>query len=137
MTVALDSNVFIAYLARDAEFYDAANDIMQRLAGDVLQAVCSSIVFGEIVYTTRDSKSLAAVDAFFLNLTSCADKPADKLVCREAAQLRQKYPSLRLPDALHLATAITAQVDSFVTADKRLLAIATKEMPSIYLLDFA
>ncbi|MEK7059503.1 MAG: type II toxin-antitoxin system VapC family toxin [Patescibacteria group bacterium] len=136
MTVALDSNVFIAYLAKDDAFYNSANILIQQIAAGELQAVCSSIVFGEIVYTTSDPKSLAAVDAFFADLASCSDRPADMVVCRKAAQLRQTYPALKLPDALHLATAVVAQANSFVTADRRLLAIAKREIQSTYLTDF-
>jgi len=136
VTIALDSNVFLAYLAQDEEFYTAARDIMQLLVESDTQAVCSSIVFSEIVYVTKEPESLLVVDAFFAKLTNCSDKPADKIICQKAAQLRQAYPPLKLPDALHLATALIARANKFITADKRLLLIAQREMTSIYLKDF-
>ena len=50
MVVALDSNVFIAFLeqAQDTDFFKAAAEIMRATANGTLDVVYSSIVFGEI-----------------------------------------------------------------------------------------
>ena len=39
------------------------------------------------------------------------------------AELRAKYPSVKPPDAIHLATAISARVDGFLTNDKNLMKV--------------
>jgi|GEM_PF-1366011 len=49
------------------------------------------------------------------------------------AQLRAKYPSVKPPDAIHLATAISGRVDGFLTNDKNLMKV--EELP-ILRLDF-
>lgn len=46
----------------------------------------------------------------------------DQRTVDRAAELRAEYPVLRLPDALHLATALRSRCRSFITADKRLTA---------------
>ena len=43
----------------------------------------------------------------------------DDAVIRRAAEIRARH-SFRTPDALHLATAVEAQADIYVTADRRL-----------------
>lgn len=47
------------------------------------------------------------------------------------AQLRAKYPSIKPPDAIHLATAISARVDGFLTNDKNLMKV--EELPILML----
>jgi len=44
----------------------------------------------------------------------------DDQIAITAAKIRAQNPSLKLPDALQLATAIKYQYDSFVTNDARL-----------------
>ncbi len=44
--------------------------------------------------------------------------PADRDIARAAARLRAKHRSLRLPDALVIATAITLDADHLLTTDK-------------------
>ncbi len=39
------------------------------------------------------------------------------------AELRAKYPSVKPPDAVHLATAISARADAFLTNDRSLECI--------------
>lgn len=112
----------------DDVFYESSKRLIQQIDNGGLRAICSSIVFGEVVYTSRDNESLAAVEAFFERLAGYTDLPADRTICRKAAELRQKYTALKLPDAIHLATALTANVDEFITADKLLSRIAGKEI---------
>lgn len=44
----------------------------------------------------------------------------DQRTVDQAAELRAEYSVLRLPHALHLATALRSRCRSFITADKRL-----------------
>jgi predicted nucleic acid-binding protein len=46
--------------------------------------------------------------------------PADAAICRTAARLRAAQRSLRLPDAIHLATALEQGATAFVTNDRDL-----------------
>lgn len=49
--------------------------------------------------------------------------PVDVAVFHRATDLRAKYPKLKTPDALHLASAIEAGCDVFVTNDAQLRAV--------------
>jgi predicted nucleic acid-binding protein len=136
MIVALDSNVFIAFIAQgqNTRFFTAAANIMQDVDSGTLDAVYSSIIFGEVM-RMPPGESLEPIKQFLVSLGN-KDYPADRNVCLKAAELRRTYPALKLPDALHLATALTVKADSFVTADKRLLSVAKQEITSTYLPDF-
>jgi predicted nucleic acid-binding protein len=52
----------------------------------------------------------------------------DRPLARRAAQLRGRHRSLRLPDALSLATALASGAE-LVTPDHRLRRIAARETP--------
>jgi predicted nucleic acid-binding protein len=50
--------------------------------------------------------------------------PVDVGVFHRATSLRAKYPKLKTPDALHLAAAIEAGCDVFVTNDAQLRVVS-------------
>jgi len=59
-------------------------------------------------------------------------KPAEAHIADLAAEPRADYPSLKLPDALHLPTAIQTDCGAFITGDKR-LAIVSARIPVVIL----
>jgi predicted nucleic acid-binding protein len=64
-------------------------------------------------------------------LSALALVPVDANIARVAAALRATY-RLKTPDALHLATAITAGADRFVTGNQRDFTTAIKEIPVVF-----
>ncbi len=70
--------------------------------------------------------------ARFPNLSLVAP---DVEICERAAELRARITRLRLPDALHLATAIASGASAFVTNDRDLAGIT--ELVVIGLADLA
>lgn len=48
----------------------------------------------------------------------------DEAIMLESARLRANFPSLKMPDAIHLATALEAEADCFITNDARLAKIS-------------
>ena len=56
----------------------------------------------------------------FLALQVAEIIPITRNVLEKASVLRAKYGFLKTPDALHLAGAITARCDGFLTNDHRL-----------------
>lgn len=59
-------------------------------------------------------------------------KPAAPRIADLTAELRADYPSLKLPDAIHIATAIQADCGAFITVDKRFAAVSAR-LPVIIL----
>ncbi|MGH2914190.1 MAG: PIN domain-containing protein [Solirubrobacteraceae bacterium] len=70
----------------------------------------------------------ATVDQF-LDSAGIAVVPIDRRIARHAAALRAGHPSLRLPHAMSLATAIATD-STLLTLDKKLEQIARRVQPS-------
>jgi predicted nucleic acid-binding protein len=69
----------------------------------------------------------ATVDSF-LDAAGITVVPVDRAVARRAAQLRAEHTSLRLPDAMSLATALATDA-ALLTLDKKLNQIARRARP--------
>jgi predicted nucleic acid-binding protein len=126
--VALDADIVIAFLdAGDDQHATAVAQLRPRLtAGDELLAAAT--VYAESIVRPLQQGTDATVDEFF-DAAGISIVPIDRAVARRAATLRAEQPSLRLPDAMSLATAI--QTDSaLLTLDKKLRQIARRVQPS-------
>jgi predicted nucleic acid-binding protein len=123
-TLALDADIVIAFLDPGNDRHAAAvAGLRQRLAaGDEL-------LLGAPVYAETIVRPLqhGIVDQF-LDSVDITVIPIDRAVARRAAALRANHPSLRLPDAMSLATAITTD-STLLTLDKKLRRIARRVEP--------
>jgi len=134
MLLALDSNVFIAALSQE----EANSPIAQKLVRDIARgkhrAVASSIAYGEILSITTSHDDKLDLESFFARIENLSTVPADDNVCLKAGQLRAKYgPKLKLPDALHTATAKLEGADMFITNDIPLAKISQELLPTTLL----
>jgi predicted nucleic acid-binding protein len=123
--VALDADVVIAFLdAADDQHERAVSTLRPRIsAGE--EIVLSASVYAEIMVRPIARQTDAKVDEFLdaINATVIA---VDRPTARLAAELRGRHRSLRLPDALSLAAAITADAE-LLTQDIRLIRIQAQE----------
>ncbi len=134
MLIALDSNVFIAALSPKEEHSVNAQGLMRNIAGGQYKAVASSLVYGEVLSV---SGMLINLDEFVASIGSLKTVAADDDVCFEAGKLRIKYNfRLKLPDAIHMVTAINNKADIFVTNDSKLASISKDLIPTKLLSDF-
>ena len=62
---------------------------------------------------------LDADDAHYAAAAQALGAALDREVARRAATLRARHPSLRLPDALVIATAVELDADHLLTTDQR------------------
>ncbi len=116
--IYLDSAPLI-YLVENVAPYAAA--LMTRLAAPNTFQVCSELTRLECrVKPIRDSEPalLAAFDSYFANIITLV-LPLSRQTIDQATELRARY-GLKMPDALHLAAAISAGCDLFLTNDPRL-----------------
>ena len=123
-TVALDADVLIAFLVASDDQHQRAIDLMRpRLAaGD--RIVIAASVYAEILVHPLKRGSDQAIDDF-LTAIGAEVVAVDRDIARRAAQLRATHRSVRLPDALSLATAHATKAD-FLTLDQRLQKIARR-----------
>lgn len=127
-SVALDADLIIAFLdAGDDQHARAIDELRPRLAaGD--RVVVAASVYAEVMVRPLQRGSDAKVDEF-LDAISATVLAIDRPIARRAAQLRARHRSLRLPDALSLATARASDAE-LVTLDHRLRRIAAREAPT-------
>lgn len=126
--VALDADIVIAFLdPGDDQHATAVAELRPRLAtGDELLAAAT--VYAESIVRPLQQGSDATVDEFF-DAAGISIVPIDRAVARRAAMLRAEHQSLRLPDAMSLATAIVTE-SALLTLDKKLRQIARRVQPS-------
>ena len=125
--VALDADVVIAFLdAGDDQHDRAVRLVRDRLAaGD--EILVGASVYAEVMVRPLQRGAEAAVDAF-LDGIGASVVPVDRAVARLAAQLRARHRSLRLPDAMALAAALSSAAE-LLSLDQRLRRIAAREEP--------
>jgi predicted nucleic acid-binding protein len=122
--VALDADVVIAFLdPGDDQHARAVAELRALLAaGDEL--LVGATVYAETVVRPLQHGTDATVDAF-LDAAGVKVVPIDRAVARRAARLRAEHTSLRLADAISLATALASDA-TLLTLDKKLQQVAKR-----------
>ena len=122
--VALDADIVIAFLdPGDDQHAVAVAQLRPRLAaGDEL--LVGATVYAETIVRPLQQGTDATVDQF-LDSAGIAVVPIDRAIARRAAALRAEHRSLRLPDAMLLATAIATD-SALLTLDKKLRRLAQR-----------
>jgi predicted nucleic acid-binding protein len=124
VAVVLDSGAVVGFLDRQDALHDAADAAVRELVrGQRLLA--SVVTYAEVLTGARlGHHNEDDVAGFFAGLLS-AVLPVDIAVADKAADLRSHFKSLRMPDALILATAETdPEVDLIVTGDQQLARVS-------------
>jgi predicted nucleic acid-binding protein len=118
----LDSVAVAGFLDRDDAFHAAADARIRELAGrDTL--VVSVITYAELLTGAGlGHHAQPVVRGFFEQLVD-EIYDVDRVAAERAAALRSETPSLKMPDALILATADVRDVDAVVTGDGRWVGI--------------
>ena len=115
--VVLDASVVIAFLDPDDALHDAAVAAFTEHQHDEL--VIPTSAFAEILVAPhrRGAEAVAEVEALLSDL-SIRLEALTAPIARAAAKLRSESRSLRLPDALVLATAEELGADVVLTGDE-------------------
>jgi predicted nucleic acid-binding protein len=124
VAVVLDAGVVVGFLDRQDALHNAADGAIRELVrGQRLLA--SVVTYAEVLTGARlGHHDENDVVGFFSGLLSGV-LPVDVVVADKAADLRSRFKSLRMPDALILATAETdPDVDLVVTGDRRLAKVS-------------
>jgi predicted nucleic acid-binding protein len=126
--VGLDADIVIAFLdPGDDQHATTVAELRPRLAaGD--QMLAAATVYAESIVRPLQQGTDATVDEFF-DAAGISIIPIDRAVARRAAALRAEHQSLRLPDAMSLATAMVTD-SALLTLDKKLRQIAQRVQPS-------
>ncbi len=116
----LDSGVVIGFLDADDAHHPAARELLVRAAdeGDHL-ALAASALAECLVGPARHGDGAVDVVRTLIERLPAEVVHLDTDTATAAARLRARHGSLRLPDALVIATAAVAGADRLVTTDAR------------------
>ena len=124
--VYLDSNVFIAAMENPGAHSDHAWWIIDANDGGDIAAVTSEITLAEVLVKPielGEASIMAAYETMIASNGNFEVIPVRRDILVKAAQLRAKRRSIRLPDAIHIATALAAECSYLVSDDLRLHSI--------------
>ena len=129
--IALDTAVFICYIEENETFLPLVSPVFEDVAAGRREVVTSSLTLLEVLVVPFRAGDLALADRYEAYLSRSrgvrlVDLARDQL--RMAAQLRALHPSVRTPDALQLAAALSARCRTFVTNDRKLPAVPGLEI---------
>lgn len=124
MAVVLDSDAVVGFLDRNDALHDAADAAIRDLVGKE-RLLVSVVTYAEVLTGARlGHHDEHQVKGFFRDLIS-EILPVDVDVADAAADLRSRRKSLRMPDAMILATAeIQHEVGLIVSGDLQVAKVA-------------
>jgi predicted nucleic acid-binding protein len=124
MLIYLDTNVFIEAYENQGRLAQAFRTLFRSARRDQSILVTSELTLAELcvepIRAGRDERinlyrSLIQTRGSFIQAIAI-----DRDILFEAATCRARASALRLPDAIHIATAIMSNCEMFITNDKRL-----------------
>ncbi|MGU9980037.1 type II toxin-antitoxin system VapC family toxin [Phreatobacter sp. HK31-P] len=123
-----DSNVFIMAVEGAAERIGAAGALLDAAMDERCTAITSMLTLSETLVVPLRFGQGATIQSY-RNLLGggfpgIVVRGVDPETLEAAARLRARHPRLKLPDAIHLATAQLAEVGWLVTNDTRLPTLA-------------
>lgn len=121
--VYLDANVFITAFEQAGARSDHAWWILEAVEGGEIIGATSEITLAEVLVkpVERNAADLAsAYDRMIVPGPGFEVLPVGRDVLVAAAGIRAGRQSVRLPDAIHIASAVAMRCEFFVTGDRRL-----------------
>jgi len=125
--ITLDSNVFIYVLENNQEFGERASLVLESAQDNGL---ASMFVYLELLsHSGLEKAENKELVLRFLDEQRLEFVELKRDILLKAAELRaQLTPKLGVGDALHLATAIHAGAEEFVTNDQNLVKLKIKDL---------
>ena len=117
--VYLDSNVFVYFLDRNPVYFPLVAPLLEAInSGDIIGVTGDAAVAEVMVrpYQTGDPTLVAGIKSFFGTAGFLAVRSHDAAAFDLAAQLRARH-GMKFIDALHVATAISAECRFLITND--------------------
>ncbi len=119
--VYLDANIWIYALEGYPSFIQDLTALLQSIAQGTLTAITSELSLAEALVKPIQNQNVAQQEIYKQAICSRQNVfvvPIQRNVLIEAAQLRAST-NLKLPDAIHAATALVTQCSTFLTNDQR------------------
>lgn len=133
--IYLDTNIWIYALEGYPAFQPVLTTLFEQIDAGVLMAVTSELSLAELlVKPCQDGnvKRQAQYKEAIANRNQLFVVPVLRDILIDAAMLRAKT-SLKLPDAIHVSTALQTECTTFLTNDQRLTKVTA--LPVVRLCD--
>ena len=121
-TVYLDTNIFIYTVEGYAPEETFLRELLAALEDGRFTAVTSELTLAEVLVKPFEL-GREDVAAAYIELLTASDRlavlPVDRAILVEAARQRAAL-GMRMPEAVHVATALAAGCELFLTNDSRL-----------------
>lgn len=134
--IYLDTNFFIYMLEAHEDYKAALKSILDFKDRHGLITFTSEITLAECLvkpFTDGNAEAVKVYESQIKTGTTLKVKSVSRKILRESAKLRGEL-GLKLPDAIHVATALENGCATFVTNDKKLRV--PEGMTRIYLKEF-
>lgn len=122
-SVALDTNIFICALNKKDSRQVESLQMLEQIKEKGIKAFISVLVLEEFfirVYKQNQEQKITALLDFITIGGIVTVLDVNQQLALQAARLRAEYTSIRTPDAIHLASAISAGANTFITTDRRI-----------------
>ena len=119
--IYLDTNIWIYALEGFPAFAQELTTLFNNIDQGNLTAVASELSLAEVLVKPIQNANTTQQETYKQAISSTPNLrviPVQRDILIEAAQLRSAV-NLKLPDAIHAATALTAQCSTFLTNDQR------------------
>lgn len=130
----VDSMLFVYHFEANPEFGPAAGRILNAAEAGRCRLVASVLSLMEtlVVPKRHGAEELCRkYRDFFQSFPNLEIFPINTAIAETASDLRATHNKIRTPDALHMATAIAAHAEGFLTEDRRL-----RDLPGLPVLRF-
>lgn len=118
--VYIDTNVFITAMEGEGDTREMLPDLFLVDSSRAPIFVTSELTFSELVVKPYKEQNDQLIDQY-QNLILTSDwlnvVPVEMPILHYAAVLRAQYPSIKLPDAIHLSTAVGMSCSHFLSND--------------------
>ena len=120
----LDSNVFVYWLEDYPEYTALLEPIFERIEAHRLRAFTSTLTLAEVLVKPHKDRRTELAEQFrgYLCESPVLELCEVSVEILVRAAIIRSASALKLPDAIHVATADMMKCDAFVTNDQRLRA---------------
>ena len=121
--IYFDTNLAIYAIEGFVPYREILIKLFSAIDDGLLTAVTSELTICESLvhpFQDGDPNILQAYESLFSDKSGLDCLPVTRDILIDAARIRAKHESLKMPDAIHLATSKFAKCDIFLTNDKRL-----------------
>ena len=133
--VYFDTNIFIYAIDGHEEYQDLLQNIFEYIAENKILVVTSELTLAECLVKPMRDENREAIEQYTNHIKTSEllkVKAVSRNILISSADARNKL-GLKLPDAIHMATAIDQKCKTFITNDRKLTA--PEGMERIYIKD--